>query len=428
MQTNHTFSVNFIARKTKADKKVANIFARITVDGDSPKEIGLKGKINHADWNNEKEIVKGKSIEVQSINDHIGDVRTKIWAKYRELERKELLITAETVRDAYLGVQANLKGHQLRELMAYYRKIWEEKTKVGGFKNYKTTIRYVEAYLDSLKPGKDLFLSQINGEFATEFEHYIRTTPLKDHDPCKGNGVGKHIQRFKRILNWAKDDLKWIEQNQVASYKCPLKRRKREKLRFEELVAIENQQFVDSNVSYIQDIFIFSCYTGLAFVDVLRLNESDLEDDFEGKTWLNIYRTKSNEPCGVPILKRAQVILQKYRAEVRSLGRTTIFRKVSNKSTNELLLIIAAQAGIQSHITFHIARHTFAKTVALKNGIPLETVQIMMGHTKITTTQIYADVDEEKVLQDTEGLDERLELKRQLVNIYNAGTPKMPQP
>lgn len=227
--------------------------------------------------------------------------------------------------------------------------------------------------------------------------------------------MGKHIQRFKRILNWAKEDLKWIQQSQVKDYKCPLKRRKRVKLRFEEVLAIERQIFIDPTVIYIAELFLFSCYTGLSFADVMGMTETDLEDDLHGDTWLHIYRIKSNEPCGVPLLKAAKNILQKYRDEASRLKRTTIFRRVTNKTANDTLKIIIAQAGIQSVITFHIARHTFAKTIALKNGIPLETVQIMMGHTKITTTQIYAEVDEEKVITDMTGLDEKLDKKRAIV-------------
>lgn len=417
MQTAKSLSINFIARKTKADDSIAEIFVRIIVDGDKPKEISLKRKIKHHEWSNKSEVVKGKTYEANAINDYIEDVRARIRVKYRELERNEQLITAQTVKDAYLGVQATLKEHTLSELMKYYKTIWEPKLKNGGFKNYKTTISYIERFLDSKVPGTDVRLSQVNGEFATNFEHYIRTTPIKAHDPCIGNGVGKHVQRLKRILNWAKEDLKWIQQSQVKDYKCPLKRSKRIKLRFEEILAIERQIFIEPNVIYIMELFLFSCYTGLAFADVMAMNETDLEDDLNGSTWLHIYRTKSNEPCGVPLLKSAKRILQKYRDEAQKLGRSTIFRRVTNKTANDILKMITAEAGIKSVITFHIARHTFAKTVALKNGIPLETVQIMLGHTKITTTQIYADVDEEKVITDMSGLEERLEQKRKLIGL-----------
>jgi integrase/recombinase XerD len=151
MEAKQSFSIDFITRKCKANKKRADIFVRITVDGE-PKEISIKEQIDAADWNNDKEIVKGRSIEVNAINEHINDVRFRIKEKYRELERTEQLITAETVKAAYLGVQAQLKGHKLRELLIYYKKIWEPKLREGGFKNYKTTIDMLNYFLIVTRP------------------------------------------------------------------------------------------------------------------------------------------------------------------------------------------------------------------------------------------------------------------------------------
>lgn len=252
----------------------------------------------------------------------------------------------------------------------------------------------------------------MNGQFATDLEHYIRTIPIKDHDPCKGNGIGKHMQRFKRILNWAAEDLKWIRENQCKNYSCPLKKSKRKKLDIHELVALERKSFTDQTLHYIQDLFIYCCYTGLAFVDAMTLAESDFEWEADGTIWCKLYRTKSNELCAVPILKSAAKILNKYRNDAKVKGRTTIFPKITNQHVNECLKVMQAACEISTYLTFHVARHTFGKTVALKNGIPLETVQMMMGHTKISTTQIYADVDEEKIIHDMTGLEDKLNKKR----------------
>jgi hypothetical protein len=196
-----TFGISFLIRKCKADKKRADIYARITIDGDG-KELSTKEQISLSSWDSAKSRVKGNSIEVKSINEHLDNIKLSIKEKYRILLDDDKLVTAETVRDAYLGNQADLKGHKLKELLAYYKKIWKLKLKEGGFKNYKTTIKYLELFLDYQFASSDVFLSQVDGQFATDFEHYIRTQPIKLHDPCKGNGVGKHIQRFKRIMTW----------------------------------------------------------------------------------------------------------------------------------------------------------------------------------------------------------------------------------
>lgn len=414
MRSTHSFAIDFVTRLCKEDKKKAFIYARITVDGEQPKEISLKEKINAADWNPAKEMVKGQSIQVKSINNYIDDVRFRIKEKYRMLEDNGALITAETVKDAYLGVHTLQKGHMLLELLDYYRKIWEPKLKKGGFKNYKTTIDYVKLFLASQYPSGDIYLSQLNMQLATEFEHYVRNKPIKDHDPCLGNGLAKHIQRFKRIVNWSVE-IEWIKANPFEKYSCPQKRPKRKKLMIQELVALQEKAFANTRLSYVKDLFLFSCYTGLAFIDAMALKEADFEWDVDGTVWCKIYRTKSDGLCPVPLLKSASKILNGYKDHPDAVRRGTIFPPITNQYVNKCLKIMKEACEIVTPMTFHVARHTFAKTVALKNGVPLETVQMMMGHTKISTTQIYADVDEEKIIDDMTGLEGKLNKKREIV-------------
>jgi integrase/recombinase XerD len=297
MNESQSLGIDFIIRKCKADKQRGDIYARITVDG-GQREISIKEQIRAADWISESEIVKGKSIEARAINERINNIRFRIKDKFRLLEDKGELITAESLKHAYLGVQNKLKGRKLKELLNYYKEIWILKSKPGGFKNYKTTIKYIERFLEYKYNGTDIFLSQVNMEFATNFEHYIRTNPVKAHDPCKGNGVGKHIQRFKRILNWAKE-LKWIDSNHCEKYSCPLKKSKRKKLTIEALVAIEQETFQNETLNYVKELFLNSCYTGFAFADAMALEESNFEWEMDGVVWCKIYRTKSDELCSI---------------------------------------------------------------------------------------------------------------------------------
>ncbi|HEU0227156.1 MAG TPA: tyrosine-type recombinase/integrase [Arachidicoccus soli] len=422
MEQTHTFAVDFLVRKSKTDKSIAFIYARITLDGES-REISIQEEIKTKDWDAKKEAVKGRSIEVQSINEHIESVRSNIKQKYRDLKLMDELLTADGVKQAYLGKQFSLKGHKLKELLDYYKKIWEQKLDNGGFKNYRTTIDYVKRFLAfKFKTNKDVYLSQVNMEFMTELEHYIRIYPIKENDPCLGNGLGKQIQRFKTIIKWSKT-IKWSKENQAAEYPCNIKKNKRKKLSIEQLVTLENKSFLNERLQFVRDLFLFSCYTGLAYAEVMKLDESHFEWDTNGITWCLIYRDKTEGLCPVPLIKSAITILDKYRA-IRKPEMTRIFPRITNKDVNDYLKNIQEIYGIPFDLTFHIARHTFAKTVALKNGIPLETVQMMLGHTKIATTQIYADVDEEKILDDTFDLEEKLELKRARVkeHLQSSGT------
>jgi site-specific recombinase XerD len=162
----------------------------------------------------------------------------------------------------------------------------------------------------------------------------------------------------------------------------------------------------------VRDLFIFSCYTSFAYIDVMTLTEEDFEFEMDGKIWCLKYRVKSEELQRVLMLKSATRILHRYRDREKTGETKTIFPFFSNQYVNRCLHIIQNACEITTPITFHVARHTFAKTVALKNGVPMETIQKIMGHTKITTTQIYADVDEEKIIDDFSKLEERLDQKR----------------
>lgn len=341
-------------------------------------------------------------------------MRFKIKQGYRELEKQNALITAETVKQTYLGVHLSQKGHTVIELLDYFEKIWKDKIKPGTFKNYITTIEYAKLFLKSRYTAHHVYLSQIEMEFATEFEHYIRHHPVKEHDPCLGNGVGKHIHRFKRILNWAVE-LKWCKVNPIATYRCPIKKSRRKKLTIQDLVILETRHFSDPALVYVQKLFLYSCYTGLAFVDAMQLELGHFEKDMHNNLLCKIYRTKSDELCAIPLIGSAATILNEYIAAIEGTNNPKIFPSISNQQVNRCLKLIAEICGFTIPLTFHVARHTFAKTVALKNGIPMETVQMMLGHTKITTTQIYADVDEEKIISDMSGLENKMAEKRKIV-------------
>ncbi len=410
MRSDHSFGIDFLIRKCKADKKMADIYARITID-EERKEIAMKEQIQAIQWDSKAECVKGKTEAVKTLNRRIEDVRHQIREKYRELCDKQELITAESVKQSYLGNNTRLKGHKMQELLTYFEKIWSEKLK--DFKNYRTTIKYVSQFLEQQSPSGDIYLSQVDMQFITDLEHFIRTNPIKPNDPCAGNGMGKNIQRFKRILSWAKE-LRWLTENPCKEYSCPLKKTKRKKLTIRQIMAIENQQFADPTIQYVRALFLNSVYTGFAFADATMLKEEHFEWNTDGRVWCLLYRQKSDELTAIPILKYAAVILNQYRNQADFRPGGTLFPKITNQTVNKALKIIQAVCGIPFNLTFHIARHTFATTIALKNGIPIETVQIMMGHQKITTTKIYAEVDEEKVDEDTQGWEEKIAAKKDI--------------
>jgi len=175
---------------------------------------------------------------------------------------------------------------------------------------------------------------------------------------------------------------------------------------------LENTDFKSERLQKVKDCFVFSCYTGLSYVDVKELTEDNIVKGIDKNNWIYTKREKTDELVKIPILPKAWTILQKYRI-VHELGIiTNILPISSNQKTNTYLKEIAKSCGIHKNISFHVARHTFATTVMLSNGVPIETVSKLLGHTKLSTTQLYARVVESKISEDIKNLLERFEQKR----------------
>jgi integrase len=179
-----------------------------------------------------------------------------------------------------------------------------------------------------------------------------------------------------------------------------------------ELLAIEEKQFSIERLQLVKDLFIFACYTGLSYIDVINLNANDINYGIDGELWLIMKREKTNNALRIPILPKALDLINKYKGSLKSMANGNIFPKLSNQKLNSYLKEIADLCDIRKNVTFHLARHTFATTVTLSNGVPIETVSKLLGHTKITTTQIYAKVIERKVSNDMQQLSTLLKSKQ----------------
>src|SRR5690606_9065714 len=208
--------------------------------------------------------------------------------------------------------------------------------------------------------------------------------------------------------------LEWIPRDPFEKYQLKFHRVDREYLEEDELEAIENKEFKIIRLQWIRDLFVFSCYTGLAYVDTMNLTPDNISIDVEGEYWIITTRQKTGLPLRILILPKALEIIEKYRSHPRALEKGTLFPVISNQKLNSYLNEIADLCEIKKNLTFHLARHTFATTVTLCNGVPLETVSKMLGHSKITTTQIYARVVERKVSDDMRTLRENSGSKKEV--------------
>ncbi len=217
----------------------------------------------------------------------------------------------------------------------------------------------------------------------------------------------KHIQRIRKVVNDALEK-NWIDKDPFLGYKGKQDKTHRTFLTKEELKAMEQTLMSLERLEKVKDIFIFSCYTGLAYIDIEKLTTENIVVGIDGQKWIYTFRTKTGNKSNIPLLPAAIAIIEKYQNYPESISKQKLLPTITNIKTNAYLKEIADLCGIKKHLTFHMARHTFATTITLNNGVPIETVSKMLGHSKITTTQIYAKVLENKVS------DDMLNLKRKL--------------
>lgn len=220
----------------------------------------------------------------------------------------------------------------------------------------------------------------------------------------------KHMERLKKMSRLAVR-LDWITKDPFENYKLRFEKTEREYLTKRELRLIEETTFTKDGVEKCKDVFLFSCYTGLSYIDVKALNPDHLLKGVDGNDWLFTKRIKTDEKLKIPLLPRAKEIIKKYEDSAERRITKVLLPVYSNQKVNYYLKEICKACGINKKVTFHTARHTFATTVTLSNGVPIETVSKMLGHTKLTTTQIYARVLEKKVGDDMRILVEKMEGK-----------------
>lgn len=405
MRTTNTFGIQFITRANKAKDGLLPLYARVTVDSRRV-EISLKRFIHPADWNSKKGMARGSREEIKTINHYLDEVRANLMNCYQDMQTRNQLITAEAIKNKFLG--ADQKEHTLSKIINYHNEHMKDSLAWGTMKNYFTTQKYVAMFLKERFGTYDLFLSQLSYKFITDFEYFLRSyTPVDHHKPMSNNGVMKHIERFRKMINMCVR-MEWLDKDPFAKYQQKFDKVEREFLTKEELATIENRELRVVRLQWIRDLFIFSCYTGLAYIDVMQLTSSNITIGIDGEYWLITSRQKTSNPVRVPLLPQALEIIERYKGHPKALAKGTLFPVISNQKLNDYLKEIADLCVIHKRLTFHIARHTFATTVTLTNGVPIESVSKMLGHSNITTTQIYAKVIEKKLGEDMKSLKEKL--------------------
>ena len=267
------------------------------------------------------------------------------------------------------------------------------------YDKYEITFQRVKEFMKSRYNIPDIPLRDIKNIFVVDFENFL----IQRYDYGK-NTRAKFLQRFHSVLLIAKRN-NWIRNDPFSNFVIGSQKVNRGYLTQAEVDAIWNKELNVTRLEKVRDAFIFACYTGLAYIDVCHLKQHNIVT-INGERWIQTRRQKTDTLVEVPLLKIPELIIEKYRGRVPGNALIPIS---TNQKVNAYLKEIADLCAIQKNLSYHLARHTFATTITLSKGVSMESVSKMLGHTKITTTQIYARILNSKVKEEMKLVETALE-------------------
>lgn len=409
MNTNLKLSFLFYLNKQRSKDELAPLYIRIYIDGKRA-EFSTPHSIPFSMWDSKTSRVKSSYKYAHIINNFLDKAKSDISHLFVVETTKFGFISSKDLRDLYLNKPKKEEAPQhktILEAFDYHNLKMLEKVNAGQIVA-KTHVRYiitrnkVEKFIKKQYKTNDKALPELRLSFVTEFEHYLLTV-----ERIQSNTAHKYIKNLKKIMNMAVG-LDWIASNPFNQFKCSYSNPEREILNQDELNLIMKKKLHSDRLNEVRDVFIFCCYTGFAYADVYQFQNDAVMKGLDGNLWLSTARQKTGTKESVPLLPVPLEIIAKYQDHEYCKKYNKLLPVNSNQRYNSYLKEIVDLCGIKKKLTSHIARHTFATTVTLANGVPIETVSSMLGHRNIRTTQIYAKVVEQKVSEDMNALRAKL--------------------
>ncbi len=394
MKTN--FSLLFYLKKPKNHQNgLVPIYLRITVNGKRA-ETSTGRECEPILWNSTAGRFKGTKEEIKSFNAYLDNLQAQVYEAHGQLTEAGGMITAESLKNKLLGKSE--KSRMLISLFKDHNKkvsaLVGDEYAAGTLERYETSLRHTRSFLEWQYKVSDIDIKQIDHDFITSYEFYLRS-----ERKCANNSAIKYIKNFGKIIRICLAS-GWLDKDPFVNYKAKVKRVDRIFLNRVELQAMADKVFPTERLNQVRDIFLFCCFTGLAYADVKKLKPDEIVKGLDGEMWIYTKRKKTDTPSRIPLLPSALSLLKRYADHPLCCNTHKAFPVSTNQKMNAYLKEIADVCGINKILTFHIARHTFATTVTLSNGVPIESVSKMLGHTNIKTTQHYAKILDLKVGQD----------------------------
>jgi integrase len=399
-----TISVKFYARKSRSTATgLAPICMRVYI-GDQKFETNTKIYVKPEDWRHEK--VKGTNEEAMRINKFIEGFKLKAFDIQREIMNEGKEVTLDSIKAKWFGISLE-KSRMLMEVFEEHNQ--QMKALIGQeyspltFERYTTSKKHTHDFMKWKYKVDDLDIKKLNYEFIHDYEFWLKSVRKCDH-----NTTIKYLSNFRKIVNICLKN-GWLDRDPFIGFKMTKREVERPFLLDEELDRIIEKNFSMPRLNQVRDIFIFCCYTGLAYADVKKLTAEEIVMGIDGEKWIWTNRQKTESATRIPLLPPALEIIDRYKNDPQCIIHGKVLPVLSNQKMNSYLKEIADACEIKKKMTFHTARHTFATTVTLTNGVPIETVGKMLGHRNLKTTQHYAKILDLKVSEDMKVLKSKYE-------------------
>ena len=399
-----TFNILFYLNTSKRKKTgLCPLMGRITVDG-GISQFSLKADVHPDNWDTKKGRAKGKSSAQIALNRKIEQTAQTIRDIYARTVEATGYITAEQIKNELNGTTAKAANllELYREHNADYQKRIGIDRNVRTYLHYKNSLNHLSRFILSKYDLRDYPMKQLDMPFIESYDLYLRT----DAQLCT-NSMIKQIKHLKKIVSLAINQ-RIIIRDPFSEYVPEKQKSKYLHISKTELERIITTPIQSQSVSFVRDMFVFSCFTGLAYADMRQLSEKHIHKLPDDSVWIKISRLKTDIECNIRLLDIPLAIIEKYRHERN--GEPLL--KIQNSAAVSRNMREIEKLCDINHLHFHMARHTFATLICLTNGVSMEAVSKMMGHNSMRTTQIYAEITSQKVCEDMKNLEKRIKSKK----------------
>ena len=377
---------------------------RINLNGDRL-ALQVQRFIKPEDWDQNRYVMKGRTEQARVFNNYLEAVRLKAHKKFNELLSYTDDVTPQMLRDAILGVNT-AKTRQIIDIweghVSDLKKLIGKENSYATYQKYNTAKNHFQSFLKNQYQLNDVSIKAVDYQMIQQYSIYLKT-----EKGCSFNTATKFLQNLKTITSISIRS-GWLVKDPFNGISLTLKEVDRPYLTFEELERLIEFNSVFDRLNRVRDFFVFSCYTGLAYIDVKKLKRAELEGNDEMGFWIRTRRQKTGGRANIPLLDIPMSIIRNYCQLELLDAEDPILPILSNQKMNAYLKELADLCNIQKQLSYHVARHTFATTVTMMNGVPIETVSKMLGHKNIHSTQHYARIVDKKVGDDMKLLAAKL--------------------